>query len=162
KMNDYNLISIKNCYENAEDIDIWSEINGIPVTSINLSAFSNCTKLESVTITSSVTTVSDNNLYCCKAHTVMTLLERSTYLGDCVFYGCSSLKSITIPVSVTSIDNYAFYGCSSLSDVYYAGTEEQWNAVSKGYSNDPLINANIYYNGTKPEPEPTPLPMTTA
>lgn len=161
-VNDDNTITITNCYENAVDIDIPSEINGIPVTAINLSAFANRTKLESVTIPSSVTTIGDRAFYGCTALTEMTIPEGVTNIGNSVFYGCSSLERITIPVSVTSIDNYAFYGCSSLSDVYYAGTEEQWNAVSKGYSNDPLINANIYYNGTKPEPEPTPLPMTTA
>lgn len=161
-INDNGTITITNCYENAVDIDIPAEINGMPVTAINSSAFANRAKLESVTIPSSVTTIGDRTFYGCTGLTEITIPDSVSSIGDSTFYNCTGLNSITIPASVTSIERYAFYGCSSLTDVYYAGTEEQWNAVLKGYSNDPLTNANIYYNGTKPELEPTPLPMTTA
>ena len=52
---------------------------------------------------------------------------------------------ITIPAtlggySVTTIGDYAFYDCDSLTDVYYMGTEEQWNDISIGLYNDDLLN----------------------
>ena len=157
-----NTITITNCYENAVTIDIPAEINGMPVTAINSSAFANRTYLQSVTIPASVTSIGTDAFNGCTALSEIAIPDGVASIANSAFYGCTSLERVTIPASGTSIDNYAFYGCSSLTEVYYAGTEEQWAAVSKGYSNDPLINAAIYYNGTKPEPEPTPLPMTTA
>ncbi|MBR6884277.1 MAG: leucine-rich repeat protein, partial [Prevotella sp.] len=46
------------------------------------------------------------------------------------FYGCGKLESIEIPASVTSIGEEAFGGCSTLCDIWYHGTEAQWNAIS--------------------------------
>ena len=40
--------------------------------------------------------------------------------------------SITIPSSVTNIGDYAFYGCTGLKDITFIGTQDQWNAISKG------------------------------
>ena len=54
-----------------------------------------------------------------------------TYIGNTAFIG-SSLTSITIGESVTSIGGYAFAGCETLTSITYEGTQEQWNAISKG------------------------------
>ena len=58
--------------------------------------------------------------------------ESVTSIGNNAFSGCKGLTSITIPESVTSIGASAFYNCSSLKTINYTGTEEQWNAISKG------------------------------
>ena len=68
-----------------------------------------------------------------------------TSIGDSAFYSCSSLTSVTIPNSVTRIGDGAFFGCSRLTDVYYFGTEAQWNSITIGDDNDPLNNATIHY-----------------
>ena len=59
-----------------------------------------------------------------------------TSIGNFAFSGCSGLTGIEIPSSVTSIRNFAFWFCSGLKDVYYTGTQEQWNAISFGSGGD--------------------------
>ena len=90
--------------------------------SIGNYAFRNCTGLTSITVPDSVTSI-DNY----------------------AFYGCTGLTSITIPESVTSIGNYAFYNCSALTDVYYGGSEEEWNNVTIATNNTPIQNATIHF-----------------
>ena len=97
------------------------------------------------TIKQGTLTIADDAFFCCYNLTSVTIPDRVTSIGDSAFSECTSLTSITIPDSVTSIGSHAFYGCSSLSTVYYGGTKAQWNAISVGNSNDPLLNAEIKY-----------------
>jgi hypothetical protein len=69
-----------------------------------------------------------------------------TTIGDFAFYNCTGLTSIVIPDSVTSIGSSASEGCSGLTDVYYTGTEKQWEAISIDSYNSSLTNATIHYN----------------
>ena len=117
------------------------------VTSIGDWAFSDCSSLTSVTIPSSVTSIGDSAFAFCSSLTSVTIPNSVTSIGNYAFEYCSSLTSVTIPSSVTSIGEYAFSNCSSLKDVYYGGTEEQWNAISITMDgNEPLKNANIHFN----------------
>ena len=115
------------------------------VTSIGGSAFDYCTSLTSITIPDSVTSIGDEAFEYCYSLTSVTIGNSVTSIGAFAFYYCSSLTSITIPDSVTSIGTDAFSGCSSLSDVCYIGTEEEWNEISVGNYNNPLLNANIHF-----------------
>ncbi|MBR3835979.1 MAG: leucine-rich repeat domain-containing protein, partial [Clostridia bacterium] len=74
-----------------------------------------------------------------------TIPDSVTSIGDYAFAKCDSLANITIPDGVTSIGDYAFYYCSSLDTVYYNGTQTQWNEITIGESNDPLLNAEIVF-----------------
>ena len=62
------------------------------------------------------------------------------------FTGCDNLTDVYIPVSLTYIGKNSFSYCSKLLDVYYAGSEEQWNQISIASGNESLLNANIHYN----------------
>ena len=54
---------------------------------------------------------------------------------------------MTIPDSVTYIGQQAFWRCESLTDVYYAGSEAQWKAISiSSTGNNDLLTAQKHYN----------------
>lgn len=62
----------------------------------------------------------------------------------------NELDSITIPEGVTTIGNYAFCACTDLTNVYYTGSEEQWNTIEIGDENNELFAATIHYNSRMP------------
>ncbi|MBR2100148.1 MAG: leucine-rich repeat protein, partial [Eubacterium sp.] len=67
-------------------------------------------------------------------------------IGDFAFGDCTGLTSIEIPNSVTSIGKSAFYYCSGLKNVYYSGTQNDWNKISIQSGNYYLTNANLICN----------------
>ena len=74
---------------------------------------------------------------------------------------CDNVKSVYIPTTLTYIGECAFLECDSLTDLYYMGTEEQWNNTNmtviaeddNGGSNSAIFNANVHFLGTQ-----TPVP----
>ena len=70
----------------------------------------------------------------CEKLTDIILGEGVTTIGYSAFHGCTGLTSVTIPNSVKNIACYAFSNCTSLKTIYYKGTKEQWNAITKGIS----------------------------
>lgn len=97
---------------------------GLETTDINnTSAYANRTDIVSVVIPDGITSI-----------------------GHLVFSDCTKLKTITIPASVISIGSAICQRCTALTDVYYKGTETQWNTISIGVNNTNLTNATIHYN----------------
>ena len=97
-------------------------------------------------IPDSVDYISDYAFYNCDSLVSVVIPDSVTSIGDGAFLNCSSLESVTIPDSVTSIGYWAFSDCDSLTDVYYAGTEEEWAKISIDRGNTDLIGAIIHYN----------------
>ena len=134
------------------------------VTSIGDHSFDGCTSLTGVTIPGSVTSIGSSAFEYCTSLTSVTIPDGVTEIKEGTFDNCSGLTSVTIPVSVTSIDMVAFQECTSLKDVYYGGSESQWEQITIGEDNEALTGANIHYNsaapsaGTTPEPSPEPTP----
>ncbi len=93
------------------------------VTEIGELAFGTCTNLNSITIPNSVTKINNST-----------------------FKWCVNLSSITIPKSVTSIGNNAFEDCESLTDIYYTGSQDEWETIKIYKGNDYLKNATIHFN----------------
>ncbi|MBD5407331.1 MAG: leucine-rich repeat protein [Treponema sp.] len=100
------------------------------VTSIGDSAFSNCTSLTSVTIPDSVTSIGKYAFSNCTSLMSVTILNGVTTIREATFLGCTGLTSVRIPNSVKYfINNSIFLGCTALKDVYYDGTQAEWNNI---------------------------------
>jgi len=125
------------------------------VTSIGSEAFNRCIGLTSITIPDGVTTIGGWTFQGCSSLTSITIPDGVTSIEYEAFRGCSGLTSITIPASVTSIGQSAFEHCNSLADVYYTGTEAQWESIKIYSDNILLTSATIHYNSTGPD-QPTP------
>ena len=121
---------------------------GDSVTSIGNSTFYNCTSLTNITIGDSVTIIDYDAFSYCTSLTNITIPDGVTSIGEDVFAKCTNLTSVTLPDSLISIGDGAFYECTSLTDVYYNGTEEQWNQISIADYNAPLLNATIHFNSS--------------
>ena len=98
----------------------------------------------------------------CKNLVNITIPNSVTNIGVGAFWQCANLASITITNSVTSIGNYAFYDCKNLKDIYYYGTQSEWNNISVGSNNEYFINATIHFSSAPtPTPAPAPTPAPT-
>jgi hypothetical protein len=118
------------------------------VTAIGTYAFDGCDKLESITIPDSVTAIGATAFENCYQLTNIVLPNNLTRIGDSLFSGCSRLASIVIPKKVTKIGYNAFHGCNSLTDIYYTGTQAQWESIT-GLSDAGIpAGATIHYEYT--------------
>ena len=78
--------------------------------------------------------------------TSITLPNGVTDIVDFAFCNCINMTSIVIPNSVTSIEDYAFYGNTPITDVFYMGTEEEWEAITKETNWEPHTGFTLPFN----------------
>lgn len=116
------------------------------VTSIGNEAFQYCTGLTDIIIPDSVTSIGDHAFANCTGLTSASIGNGVTIIRYSIFDDCEYLKNVVIGNGVISIGNYAFGDCIELTDVYYSGTEDDWNNISIGSGNSALTNATIHYN----------------
>lgn len=90
-------------------------------------AFSDCYGISEITIPSGVTSINHSSFSCCFN------LERVTILGN-----------------ITNIGTDAFYECDSLTNIYFAGTEEDWNAITVEEGNEILDSVTVCCESTGP------------
>lgn len=144
------------------------------VISIGAHTFRNCTSLTNVILPSSVMYIGGgaftgcNNLYyeiynnakylgnasnwyhalvglVSNNMKVYTIRKGTKIIGASAFNG-SALMSIAIPNSVININRSAFGSCNYFYNVYYDGTEEEWNAITIDPDvNDRLLTATVNY-----------------
>ncbi len=118
------------------------------VTTIGDGAFARCLNLSSLTVVGGngrYTTDENGVLYetdnagqktkliaypAAKPGTSYGIPDGVTTIGPYAFSGCASLTGLTVPKSVKNVGTRAFRECAGLKDVYYTGTQTEWNAIT--------------------------------
>ncbi len=70
-----------------------------------------------------------------------------TSIGDAAFYTCDKFKNLTlsIPKTVTKIGEEIFFDQCTLTDIYYAGSQADWDKISIGsLGNSHFNNAELH------------------
>jgi len=117
-------------------------------TAIGLNVFDGCIKLESITIPDSVTVIGRYAFQNCSNLKNITLPNNLKKIAEGLFVYCSKLASVVIPKKVTNIEYNAFNGCTNLTDIYYTGTQAEWEAIT-GLSDAGIPSgATIHYEYT--------------
>ncbi len=122
------------------DVEIPSEVEGYPITKIEIAAFAAKPSLTSITFPDSITQLGNRCFYnsdaltkvvfpkgiteippgfmlACDSISEIEIPDSVKTIGNSAFSGCKSLESITVPEGVTHIDNAAFKNCTELEEV---------------------------------------------
>ncbi len=138
--------------DNVTEIGTWTfrdcksleEVRlGNNLLKIGVKAFENCSNLKKIEIPDSVKTIK-NSFVNCTALASVTLGKNVEELTG-TFESCKALVSIDIPKSVKEIGENTFKACSNLKDIYYAGSESEWNNIDISEKNAELFNATIHF-----------------
>ncbi len=115
------------------------------VESIDPYAFEHCTSLKSIVIPKSVQFIGHGAFRNCESLTHVAIPEGITEIKMETFNQCNSMTEIVIPQSVTVIEQEAFWVCKKLKNVYFSGTEQEWEAITVGTSNYALNSATVHF-----------------
>lgn len=131
------ITGIKDEYKTQVTVDIPSEINGLPVTVIGVSAFEGG-QVMYLTIPFSVFVISDSAFKNCSNLTTVTFAENSQLqkIGNEAFYRTNgagdSLNSVELPESLKLIGYRAFYNRANLLTVKVYSRDVYFGDAAKG------------------------------
>lgn len=81
-----------------------------------------------------------------------------TLIHSGTFRNCHMLTGVGIGKKVGTVKPSAFDGCTSLQRVFFGGSAAQWDGITLGSGNGPLLQADVYVRGEwdwvgeRPEP----------
>ncbi|MCH5209985.1 MAG: leucine-rich repeat protein [Oscillospiraceae bacterium] len=165
-----NITSIPDkAYFNNYNLSSFTVPDG--VTSIGAYAFGNCLSLKNLILPEGLTTIKEYAFMDCD-FVRLKIPSTVNTIGEGAFDGCSSLVELEIPEGITELPNYIFLSCTHINtlilpdtiqyigdraflncdaDIYYAGSEEQWENIRK-HNNSGISSKNkIHFNYKKPE-----------
>lgn len=85
------------------------------------------------------------------SRTCYSIPDNVTTIFDNAFSVAENLTSVIMPNSIKNIYPYAFLSCKNLDDIYYGGSEDDWNKLithEYGYSIYLPSNVTVHFNYT--------------
>ena len=115
--------------------------------------FTRCYELTDVTLHAGIDCIGKGMFLDCIMLERVEIPQGAESIGERAFASCSRLTDVVIPDSVTTIGTAAFSKCP-LTDIYFTGTEAQWNSITKlGDTVSAVSKATIHYNYIPPRPD---------
>ena len=114
------------CFSGASALETVTSMEG--VKDIDYAAFNGCAVLKNLVLPA-VESIGEQAFYQCASLENAVIGGTVSNLPGYSFAACSALKSLTLPAAVGTVGFAAFNGCSILEDVYFAGTQEQWDTL---------------------------------
>ena len=109
-------------------------------------AFQDCENLSSAIISKNITFIDVGTFYDCKKLSKIVIGNKVSYIGVEAFLGCEKLDTVVIGNGVTFIDPWAFGYCDNLKNIYFIGSEDEWNKITIEDGNWPITNNTVQYN----------------
>lgn len=142
---------------------------GAGITKLPLDTFSSNIKLTEFIVPDTITEIGQGVFRQCSNLETVKLGKNVKTMKSEVFSNCSALKELFIPTSLESMGPYSFDGCTSLKDIYYCGSESDWNDLDIHPDITSFISKNnveVHFNYsvgeevTEPSAEPSTDPST--
>ena len=148
----YTWNRVKNVY--ITDLEAWCKIEFANESSNPLfnelpsdygKLYVNNVEVSSIFIPDTIIELKPYVFYNCDNLISIALSDSVETIGNDAFNSCDNLIDITLSKNLKLIESNAFHHFSSkLKDVFYPGTQKEWDALSIGGNNNNLKNANLY------------------
>lgn len=114
------------------------------VVSIEMSCFEYCSLVQihipdNVESISSLSFAGLDKVYSVVLPNKLTVIENDLFNGG-------ALEQVVIQENVNTIEEDAFGGCWGLTDIFFTGTQEQWERINISNTNDNIFSARIHCN----------------
>ena len=128
-------------YLNGNSIDNITIPNTI--TEIKPYAFYNCWNLNNIIMPEGIKSIGTEAFYNCEFLSSLTVPDSVAIIGKYSFSDCNSITRITLGKGISLIREYAFSYCNNINEIYYSGSQEDWEKVTIEY-NSSLSDADLY------------------
>ncbi len=126
------------------DLVIPSSFNGLPVTELSTQLFRNTSKLGTVTIPNSVTTLG-NELFDRSGVKKVIFGNGATEISAYCCNYCSQLTEIVLPEGITKINSNAFYRTGLSGLLYLPDSVESVNSYAFAYTNIEVVRFGVNF-----------------
>ena len=115
------------------------------VTFIGDDVFNGCSDLIDVTISKNTERIGYSTFQNCSKLVKASIPSSVSQIESNAFSGCESLSSVDIPNSIKRIGDNAFVNCTSMKDIYFDGTEIEWNRITINSGNELFKSATVHF-----------------
>ncbi len=131
----------KDAFRECKDIEIV--VKGA-LSAVGETAFLECNKLSAVTFADGLTAIAPQAFCGCESLSTVVLPASLEVVDENAFEDCIALKALTLYSALKEIRDGAFIGCDALENVYYKGTQAQFDAIRIDNNNNEFKSAKLH------------------